>query len=318
MMSLTNSLTNSSCLEQSANRDSIRAILAQREESYKVTLRRGDPHDSSVCGKICYEAFKNISSRHGFIPDFLTVDAATDLVSVLLNHPKFYSVVAERDGKIIGSNFLDERNMVVGVGPITIDPEEQNKGTGRLLMLDVLSRARERKFPGIRLVQDAFHGRSLSLYTRLGFVVREPLSVMNGPPINQRIDGVFLRTAKVKDLKECNRVCMQVHGLDRSGELEDSINLGSAVVTERGGRITGYSTGPTFFGHSVGRTNKDLMAIIGSRIGYQTPGFLVPSRNHDLFKWCLDYGLRVVKQMTLMTMGIYIQPRGAYLPSVSY
>ena len=30
--------------------------------------------------------------------------------------------------------------------------------------------------PGIRLLQDAFHMRSLSLYTSLGFDVKEPAS----------------------------------------------------------------------------------------------------------------------------------------------
>jgi predicted N-acetyltransferase YhbS len=45
------------------------------------------------------------------------------------------STAGEHKSMIVGSNFLDERsNIVVGVGPLTIDPKYQNKGTGRQLI----------------------------------------------------------------------------------------------------------------------------------------------------------------------------------------
>ena len=34
--------------------------------------------------------------------------------------------------------------------------------------------------------------------------------------------------------------------------------------------------------------------------------------------WCLANGFRLVMQMTLMTIGFYNEPAGAYLPSVLY
>jgi hypothetical protein len=48
------------------------------------------------------------------------------------------------------------------------------------------------------------------------------------------------------------------------------------------------------------------------------PGILVPTTNAELFRWCLERGLRVVRPMTLMTMGLYTTPQGAYLPSITY
>ena len=60
---------------------------------------------------------------------------------MLLAHPRFYSVVAEAKGRIVGSNFLDERSRIAGVGPITVDPTGQNRGVGGRLMQDVLDRA---------------------------------------------------------------------------------------------------------------------------------------------------------------------------------
>jgi hypothetical protein len=44
----------------------------------------------------------------------------------------------------------------------------------------------------------------------------------------------------------------------------------------------------------------------------------VPTRNSDLFRWCVTNGLRVVQPMTLMSMGLYNQPAGAFLPSISF
>jgi hypothetical protein len=43
---------------------------------------------------------------------------------------------------------------------------------------------------------------------------------------------------------------------------------------------------------------------------------LVPTRNAALMRWCLQHGLRIVQPMSLMTMGPYAEPNGAYLPSV--
>jgi hypothetical protein len=51
----------------------------------------------------------------------------------------------------------------------------QDSRIGRRLMGDVLDRAAGRKFAGVRLVQAAYHSRSLALYAKLGFDVRETL-----------------------------------------------------------------------------------------------------------------------------------------------
>jgi hypothetical protein len=120
------------------------------------------------------------------------------------------------------------------------------------------------------------------------------------------------------DLDACNQICLQVHGHDRGGELIDAIRHGTAKVVEHNGRITGYATAVAFFGHAVGETNEELKALIGAAPSFLGPGFLVPSRNSELFRWCLEYGLRVVQPMTLMSMGLYNEPAGAFLASILY
>lgn len=292
--------------------------------------RPGRIEDADKVGKIIFEAFSAVANKHSFPPDFPSVDVARGLASSLLSNPRFYSIVAEDNtsnggedkNSIVGSNFLDERsNIVAGVGPLTIDPKYQNKGTGRQLMINVLERAKNKNFPAIRLLQASYHSRSLALYTTLGFEVREPISNMQGKPIQEAIPGRSVRAATESDTESCNTICKTVHGHDRNGELQDSIKQGSAKVVLHENKITGYTCGLTFFNHSVGLTNDDLKALISSATNddsYGGPGILIPSRNAQLFRWCLNNGLRLVQQLTLMTIGLYNEPAGSYMPSILY
>jgi predicted N-acetyltransferase YhbS len=283
-----------------------------------VTLRPGKPEDAKACGAICYDAFATIARAHNFPPDFPSPDVAQGLLSRMLAHPRFHSVVAEENGKIVGSNFLDLRDAVAGVGPITVAPNAQNASIGRRLMEEVIAHAQQKKARGVRLVQAAFHSRSLSLYAKLGFDVREPLACLQGNPPKTVPAGFMVRSAVEADLEACNRLCQRVHEIDRSGELKDAIAQGTAMVVERNGRVTGYTTIIGFFGHAVGEENKDLEALISAAAAIAGPGLLLPTRNTDLFRRCLALGLRVVQPLTLMSMGPYQEPRGAFLPSILY
>ena len=244
-------------------------------------------------------------------------EAAIGVLSMMFSDPGFYCVVAEHEGRIVGSNCLDERSIISGVGPITIDPGAQNLGIGRRLMQAVMDHANEQGAAGIRLVQAAFHNRSLSLYAGLGFDIREPLSCMQGRTLSG-IPRMTVRPAQPADVDACTTCRRQVHGFRRTIELAQAIQQGTARVVERGGRITGYATVLAFFGHATAETNLDLQALIASADSFGGPGILVPSRNSALFRWCLANGLRVVQPMTLMSVGLYNEPAGAWLPSILF
>jgi predicted N-acetyltransferase YhbS len=283
-----------------------------------LLIRPAAPEDSHACGLICYKAFSAINTAHNFPCDFPAPEAATGLMSFLFSSPGIYSVVAELDGQLIGSNCLDERSIIRGLGPITVDPAVQNSGTGRALMDAVMQRAHESKAVGVRLVQAAFHNRSFSLYTSLGFDVREPLACLQGKVHLKEVAGCEVRDAVDADLEACNQLSLSVHGVERGVELAQSIEQGSAKVVERGGRITGYTTFLGFFGHTTCESNLDMQALIASAEFLAGPGILVPSRNAALLRWCLASGLRVVQPMTLMSTGLYNEPAGAWLPSILF
>jgi predicted N-acetyltransferase YhbS len=282
------------------------------------TLRLGTPNDADRCGTICYEAFTAIAEHHQFPSDFPSPQVAIANFTRRLSHPGSYVIVAELDGRIVGSNVLDERSTIVGVGPITVDPTVQNRTIGRQLMQAALQRVAERRCPGVRLVQAAYHSRSLSLYTTLGFEVREPLVNLQGPPLALSISGYAVRRATAGDLDACNALCRRIHGHDRSGELLEAITDGTATVVEHGDHLTGYATVLGFSGHAVGESNAALQALIGAAAEFVGPGCLLPTRNGELFRWCLAQGLRVVQPMTLMSLGLYHEPRGVFLPSILY
>jgi GNAT superfamily N-acetyltransferase len=208
---------------------------------------------------------------------------------------------------------------IFGIGPITIDPQRQNEGAGKALMCAVLARAEEKRAAGVRLVQAGYHTRSLSLYAKLGFEVREHLSCFQGRAIGERIDGYIVRAATPADADAANALCCRVHGHDRAAEVAQAFANGTtANVVERQGRLTGYTTNIAFFGHTVGETTDDVMALIGAAEAFGGPGFLVPSRNGALLRWCLARGLKITQPLTLMSIGLYNEPAGAWLPSVLY
>ena len=208
--------------------------------------------------------------------------------------------------------------VIQGAGPISIDPKAQILGIGRKLMQAVMDRANQNGAAGVRLVQAAFHNRSLSLYTSLGFDIREPLSCLQGRTRERSIPGCDVRAAQPADADACNALSRRVHGFDRGAELTHAIKQGTARVVERGRRVTGYTTHLGFFGHSTAESNVDMQSLIAEAESFAGSGILVPSRNSVLLRWCLANGLRVVQPMTLMSTGLYNDPAGAWLPSVLF
>jgi GNAT superfamily N-acetyltransferase len=284
----------------------------------RLTVREATPQDGADCGRIFYDAFASIATRHNLPIEPPSREFTRFMVGQMLANDGFVGLVADRGGEMLGSAFVDQRTVIAGVGPVTINPAAQDVGVGRALMEAVLQQERDRGAVGVRLVQTAYHYRSLALYTKLGFVVREPLSVIQGNPPVLSVPGLGVRPARAHDLASCNELCARVHGHDRGGELRDAIAAGTAHVVERPGGICGYASGFGYGWHAVAETNEHLIALIGSAQAFMGLGILVPTRNTELLRWCLAHGLKLVQQSTLMTIGLYNEPSGAWLPSIAY
>jgi hypothetical protein len=205
---------------------------------------------------------------------------------------------------------------------VCVDPTTQGSGVGRKTMQAVLGRAKSRNARGVRLVQDAFNTVSMSLYTSCGFDVKEPLALMTGVSRSKPATA-DVRPMAESDLKACAALCERVHGFDRAAELADAMKAFKPMVLVRDGIVRAYASSPHFWilNHAVAETEEDLRELLlgaAAQGGGQPLSMLVPIRRGDFFRWCLAEGLRVVKPMTLMAMGEYREPTGAWFPSVEY
>jgi ribosomal protein S18 acetylase RimI-like enzyme len=283
-----------------------------------VTLREIEARDAEACARICFEAFGAFHDQHRFPRDFPALEMTTGMFGALTNNPAIWGVVAEVDGRVVGSNFLYEGDPIAGVGPISVDPEYQ-RGVGRRLMEAVIARGREAS--GIRLVQDAFNMRSLSLYTSVGFDVKEPLALVSGKPHGGRAEDIEVWPLTEKDLDACEALCREVHGFERTAELRGSIQALAPWVGVRDGSIVAYlsNAGHWIGNHGVARSDDDMTALLRGVAAAvdERLSFLVPLRS-GLFRWCLEEGLRLVKPLNLMAQGRYQEPTGSWFPSVRY
>jgi predicted N-acetyltransferase YhbS len=286
-----------------------------------IKIRPTTPADAEICGQILYQAFCGIADRHNFPHDFVSVEQARGFAQMLtMGNPAIYGIVAESEGKFVGSNFLWEQNEIAGVGPITVDPNAQAKGVGRLLMQGVIERGKDA--PGIRLVQDAFNTASMSLYASLGFDIKEPLVLIEGAISGDLPATVEVRPIAEEDYAACDELCVKIHGFSRGAELRATAQMMPAFVVRRDDKIVGYASAPNFWqlNHAVAETDEDMFALLTGAANQtaQPLVFLLPTRQGDLFRWCLEKGMKVVKPMSLMSMGAYQEPRGSFLTSVLY
>lgn len=287
-----------------------------------ITIRLMTQEDVETCGRVCFEAFKSLADRHNFLPDFPTPEFSVQLATFFFSNPQMYAIVAENeDGEIVGSNYLWEYDAIRAVGPISVAPNMQAKGTGKKLMDAVMQRGAGSE--GIRLVQDAFNTASMSLYTKFGFDVKEPLVRIEGVVNGDIPAGIDVHPIRETDMAQCTDLCRRTHGIERTHELRHTPPFLTSFVAVRDGRVTAYASAPHFWAlnHAVAEREEDMQALLtgaGTLSGRQPLSFLLPTRQTNLFRWCLKQGMRVIKPSTLMSAGRYEEPRGCFLPSVGY
>jgi ribosomal protein S18 acetylase RimI-like enzyme len=270
-------------------------------------------------GRICFEAFRQVSEGHGFERDFPDAETAAKVIGLIQSLPSNFQVAARVGGRLAGSNFLLLPDRVAGLGPITVDPAFHGRGIGRRLMLAALDYAAQHGFKQVRLLQDSYNTASISLYASLGFDVREPIGVMLATPAGGR-DGA-VRRAQVGDLPALEELCVRFYKMSRRNELAAWIERGFAVlVHETRGRIHGYLA-PGKVGHGVAETEAVALALISQISRHAGPGwntFFCPLRNTSLYRAALKAGCRLSKIMTLMTLGPYEKPSPVWMPSIAF
>ncbi len=279
-------------------------------------LRPARAEDVPELGRICYEAFKDLSDRHGFPTDFATIEFAQQVVGMLVGQEQVYKIAAYDGDNAKGSNFINMWGDVAGIGPISVDIGAQGEGIGRRLMEDVIAAARSQGHEMIRLCQDSFNMQSLALYTSMGFDTQEPLAHLelaaNGEP-----DPGF-RPATASDFDAMDELCQSIYHVSRRGEYEVFLALGFPMFVVDRGHVTGYLISSAL-GHGVAESTDEMLALLAG-YGANAPGArsFVPIRDGELYRGALAAGHRNIKLMNLMSLGPYEEPQGTYAPSVMF
>lgn len=268
-------------------------------------------------GHICHLAFNALHERHRVPADVPTKEVGHMIIGGVLHRPDYVGVVAVEDGRILGSNFLLLADEVCGVGPITVDPQVQARGVGRMLMQWVIDEARKRRGAdaSVRLFQEALNTTSLSLYTRLGFRWRDSAAMMQPAPVADT--GV--RAMTMDDLPEVERLSSRHGGHSRVNDVAQLLKMEfPAFVRERGGRVVAYQIA-TLFGHAAGERNEDLLAI-ASHTASVLPApmavVIVPMSQGALFDAALKAGYRVNKVLSYMSLDRFSPIPGPMMPSI--
>ncbi|MGA9318495.1 MAG: GNAT family N-acetyltransferase [Nitrososphaeraceae archaeon] len=288
-----------------------------------LVIRLIEYNDAKNCGKIGYQAHKTISSAHGYPSEQPSEEFGIGLIRSLLENPNSWGVLAERQGKTLGSIFLHKfpPSPVAVIGPLTVHPSAEGGDVGRMLMDAALTQAYEQNYDQIRLVQSPSHIRSFVLYTKCGFTLREPLLLMQGQPlknINNTSSANFHPVRNDNDVSVCNELCKSVHGFSMELELRQAKDHGVATMIEQDGIVTGYAAGLGILGHAVAKSNEELKALITNASAILGPGFFVPARNQELVNWLFKNAFQIGWPANLMTIGPYQDPVTPFLPSLAY
>jgi GNAT superfamily N-acetyltransferase len=283
-----------------------------------IQIRPATPADELACARLVYDAFKDVSERHGFTSGFPSVEIAARPVRHFLRWDSMWSAVAEVDGRPVGAIFHDEGDAIHGVALVCVDPSAQRQGIGRRLMDAAL--ARSANAAGVRLIQESFNVQSLGLYTSLGFAVKEPLvRVVGSPP--PAWASLEVRRLDPRDLEECDRLYTRVQGWSRAADLRDGFVHFAVYGARRDGRLVActYVLYLGVLAWAVAETDDDMLALVagvGAALNL-TIGFNASARG-ALFARCVAAGFRVEKPMNLMARGAWQEPRGCYVPSGIY
>ena len=101
-----------------------------------IELRQATAADVPELGRICYEAFKDISESHGFPSDFASAEYAQGVLGMLVQQEDVYSIAAFDGDAANGSHYINMWGAAAGAVPVPVALSAQVAGLGRRLWAD--------------------------------------------------------------------------------------------------------------------------------------------------------------------------------------
>ncbi|MFJ1935589.1 thioester reductase domain-containing protein [Kitasatospora sp. NPDC088160] len=301
-------------------------------------VRKAAREDLPAMAGICFEAFNALNASLGLAPEWSSVDEVTEMFRDRLAAPGCLAYVAvDGAGSVTGSNFLVLGESVAAFGPLSVAPGAQGGGVGRLLMDEVIGAAARHDRDSVRAVQVTNNLGAYRLYSSLGFVPYEQLSLVAGyaPPTPANMAGFTVRAMTEDDVPACQELYRSVNGHARDGEIHMAAKRAFGwsqpyvVVDRSSGALAGYTTGLSDLGHLTAASEAAARALYtgagelmrravpdGAPPRLRIPGRLLP----ETLSWAFrTRGIALERLETLVVRGSYTAPQqGVYCPGLSY
>jgi len=236
----------------------------------------------------------------------------------------------DENNKVIGSNWLDVRDEVATLGPLSVSPRTQTKSVGTRLVATLVDMAKHENFEHVWLIQESCNYTSFSLYIKVGFDVKEQVTVFEGLIRTPYSGPIQVRKTTEKDIEECSELHKKVVGVSRHTAISRSAfaqrPYESYVAVSESGEI--LAVGGVCTTSFIVAKNEEAIHALHSSLSKlfpdEVPIIKVLGRLYPhLERRCLEWGLKVQRNFTCMAWngGKYVSPNpkeGIYLPSLTY
>lgn len=289
-------------------------------------LRDLDPDDIGPLGDVIYEAFRDVAVAHGFRPAFGSPDQVRLLLNTFRMTERATMVTAAGASGPIGAACMNVRGEAAGIGPVAVSPRTQADGVGRAMMVELLRRADAEGCRSVCLTQAAYNVVSFSLYSKLGFVVRDAFAGVEGTLDAPEVDTSGVRPMRPGETDAATALDTRLTGFRRAPDFALLRNIGPGWVLERGGQMRGYLlTLPlgdtTHLGPAGAEDDEGLLALIGAAardLAGTTLSANAVTSQPKVLRWLLERGMHVESLGTWMVRGDYTPPSGRHLRSVGF
>jgi len=175
-------------------------------------------------------------------------------------------LVAEADGKIVGTTIINSRGKSGYISSVMVHPDYRKKGIATRLMTNALNYIRRRRKARAVLHVDSTNASAKSVYVKLGFKTFEHLAYFvretNSMHLPENASGVKIREFQKDDLD-------QIYNLIKASEDPNSLRIFDFTKKDL---KTPFLQRKFRFA-----TQKKLVAVLGSRIvGYAEAAYTTP------------------------------------------
>jgi GNAT superfamily N-acetyltransferase len=206
-------------------------------------MRAGDLREATRIFRAAFGTFLGVPDVGAFRLDLGTIETrfATDPGTAL---------VAERDGRIVGSIFGMDWGGQFVVGPLTVDPACWKQGVARLLTAEILAVAERRNPSLVSLFTFPHSATHIRLYESFGFAPMFLTPVMEKPvasavsPVSARLFSKLAPAEQTAALESSRRLTdASFPGLDLGREIRaiETQRLGETILLDGADGLAGLA-----------------------------------------------------------------------------